>query len=101
MWLTALRSGEYSQTKTRLQDSQGYCCLGVACEVLIPKDKRSRSDGYFNGAFPREEENSPEWLKDINHDFRLKTLDYTTSLGALNDHFDLTFKQIADHIEEV
>lgn len=33
-WLSALRSGGYKQTKHRLQDHEGYCCLGVACVVL-------------------------------------------------------------------
>jgi hypothetical protein len=33
-WVKALRSGEYKQTKHRLRDKEGYCCLGVACEVI-------------------------------------------------------------------
>lgn len=33
-WLTALRSGEYKQTKRVLNDGkEGFCCLGVLCEV--------------------------------------------------------------------
>lgn len=33
LWLAALRSGEYRQTRKRLHDDIGYCCLGVLCEV--------------------------------------------------------------------
>lgn len=34
LWLEALRSGEYDQTRGRLHlENDGYCCLGVACEV--------------------------------------------------------------------
>lgn len=33
-WLAALRSGDYRQTKGCLFDDQGYCCLGVACDVF-------------------------------------------------------------------
>ena len=33
-WLEALESGAYAQTGNRLKDSNGFCCLGVACEVL-------------------------------------------------------------------
>jgi hypothetical protein len=33
-WLDALRSGQYKQTVGRLKDSEGYCCLGVLCDVL-------------------------------------------------------------------
>lgn len=32
-WVAALRSGEYSQTKRRLHDENGFCCLGVLCDV--------------------------------------------------------------------
>ena len=32
-WVTALRSGKYNQTRSVLKDSNGYCCLGVLCEV--------------------------------------------------------------------
>ena len=39
IWVEALRSGKYQQTQGRLareleDGSIGYCCLGVACEVL-------------------------------------------------------------------
>jgi len=34
-WIEALTSGEYKQTSSRLHRiGGGYCCLGVACEVL-------------------------------------------------------------------
>lgn len=32
-WIAALRSGDYCQTKGKLIDEQGYCCLGVLCDV--------------------------------------------------------------------
>lgn len=35
-WLKALRSGEYSQTSCTLKDSDGFCCLGVLCDVIDP-----------------------------------------------------------------
>lgn len=34
-WLQALRSGEYEQTTGCLSDENGYCCLGVLCEIVI------------------------------------------------------------------
>jgi hypothetical protein len=33
MWIEALESGRYKQTHHKLQDSQGFCCLGVAAEI--------------------------------------------------------------------
>ena len=32
-WLTALRGGLYSRTTGTLQDEEGYCCLGVLCDL--------------------------------------------------------------------
>lgn len=48
-WVAALRSGEYRQTKHQLQDSGGFCCLGVLCKVagieITPDGKRTIVDG--------------------------------------------------------
>jgi hypothetical protein len=32
-WLNALRSGKYQQTQRRLHDENGFCCLGVLCDL--------------------------------------------------------------------
>lgn len=32
-WISALESGSYSQTRGRLSDGDGFCCLGVLCEI--------------------------------------------------------------------
>lgn len=37
-WVDALRNGNYSQTKWTLRDEFGYCCLGVAWELIHGKD---------------------------------------------------------------
>lgn len=34
-WVEALESGKYPQTKGRLRDSDGFCCLGVLCELAV------------------------------------------------------------------
>lgn len=34
-WVKALRSGEYKQTNGTLRDQDGFCCLGVLCEVAV------------------------------------------------------------------
>lgn len=33
-WVAALRSGEYRQDRGQLRSDAGFCCLGVACDVL-------------------------------------------------------------------
>lgn len=34
-WLRALDEGKYSQTRGVLHDKDGFCCLGVACDLYI------------------------------------------------------------------
>ena len=33
LWVKALRSGEYKQTRGQLRQGDAYCCLGVACDL--------------------------------------------------------------------
>lgn len=45
LWTAALRSGEYQQAKGYLRTDDGYCCLGVLCDIavkngVIPEPKR-------------------------------------------------------------
>ena len=86
-WLEALRSGKYKQTTGRLQDSKGFCCLGVACDVLIPQDKKKMSTaqpGMLRGGMPtvHDQPNAPQWLRELSLDFANKT---GVTLPALND----------------
>ena len=34
-WVSALRSGEYAQTQSKLRDDRGFCCLGVLCDLAV------------------------------------------------------------------
>jgi len=58
-WIAALDSGDYKQGKGALQTKAGYCCLGVACDVLIPKEKLKYEDGELYGAVPDEQPKAP------------------------------------------
>lgn len=107
----ALRSGKYKQTKGSLQDHNGHCCLGVACEVFIPKSRRKYShhnNKYLYGGIigQHTQPNAPKWLRDLNDDFRTKVTDAKNplknhSLIDLNDDEGFTFDMIADMIELV
>lgn len=46
-WLSALRSGEYKQTKNILKDDEGFCCLGVLCDLAV-------KDGVIGPWYRRE-----------------------------------------------
>lgn len=111
-WVKALRSGRYSQTQETLQDESGHCCLGVACEIFIPKKLQQRysysDEPFLIGDLPNIQEKSPKWLKDMDKNFSKKTGHH---LSVLNDQTitdenstdiePLTFDEIADLLEAV
>lgn len=41
-WVEALRSGKYGQTSSYLYDSQGFCCLGVLCDLYNQEQKKKK-----------------------------------------------------------
>lgn len=121
-WLDALRSGKYTQTKQVLRDEDGFCCLGVACDIydsslweggtymgndidlhpevndaygLIPFRSEGGddvSDGYF---FDVSVEEFCE-ITGLDKGHYVPTL----TLILLNDEYGLDFNQIADVLEK-
>ena len=96
-WCEALESGKYKQTRHRLQESKGYCCLGVACELFGENLKRDK-DGYLVGKKPFDQRNEkatiPDWLVRINYASSIY------SLTCYNDIQKLSFKEIAKKIRK-
>lgn len=123
MWLAALRSGDYKQTTMTLRDKDGFCCLGVACDVYLKSGDATKSAKWLNTAEFQSKKSEfgsgilPETVKEWlglrdnagEHYVRAKKDDliifpfggkrYTQeSLSALNDG-GKSFKQIAKIIE--
>lgn len=53
LWLEALESGKYKQTKDRLREQKApgryaYCCLGVACDVANKVGARRVREGVLD-----------------------------------------------------
>jgi hypothetical protein len=105
LWIEALRSGAYRQTRLALRDNEGFCCLGVACEVAIEAGlplKRAGDDGYssldgqiIQRAFlPRA---VMEWLGLSTGDGRVSA---AQSLSQLNDRERRDFNYIANFIDK-
>lgn len=118
-WLEALRSGEYEQTTGALRSTNGYCCLGVLCEVAV-------KNGVIPEAVP-DEINVPEttyyyaesgsWLPDAVTEWAVLALsdpsmtmgvtdpngnalvEKNVTLSSLNDIYGYDFEQIANVIE--
>lgn len=103
-WVRALRSGKYTQTQLSLQDTNGYCCLGVACREFIPESKLEYNiRGRLSGGLPHEQGSAPLWLKLVNE--KINSV-IQTLLTQLNDGFkhchqysSYTFDEIADILE--
>jgi len=111
LWVAALRSSKYSQTKHVLHDDLGFCCLGVACEVFnelrpgvldITKAPKSEDpsglvhyDGYAD-TLPQEVMSFFSLASD-NGSYK-DDEGVGGSLAEDNDN-GLTFSQIADIIE--
>lgn len=108
-WIAALRSGEYEQTRGALNDENGFCCLGVACDLFIPKNKLEyqETSPFIFGDLPQDQPAAPQWLKIIDDHFQQQTLE---CLSILNDetyiyegicHGSFTFDEIADLLQLV
>ena len=115
LWIAALKSGKYSQTKLVLKDYKGYCCLGVLCDLYAKTQKKkgfySNDDGVTfqfhdtSRAVPYQTANLPKqvqkWSGVNSHLGYYKSnskKDVSRSLSGGNDN-GKTFKQIAKIIE--
>lgn len=106
-WLKALRSGEYKQTQGVLRDENGYCCLGVLCDIHRKTVKKTNchwtNDDYYLGEVGVLPDAVIKWAKiesddPANGDF-VNRKGVTQSLSVLNDE-GKSFKQIAQIIEK-
>jgi hypothetical protein len=108
-WITALRSGEYKQTRLVLRTNTGFCCLGVLCDIFNKETGKGEWEKQFiySYVFKNGHESNrsylPESIQSWAH-FNTNSGELTingsiTSLSILND-YDYTFEQIAQIIEE-
>jgi hypothetical protein len=107
--LVALRSGEYKQGKFTLQSCDGYCCLGVMCDVYEKEtgDKLERDlNDYIIGTDLDKLPKVQRWvgLKNYQGDHLVSRYvgdknPIVKDLTGMNDIGHYNFSQIADHIE--
>jgi hypothetical protein len=100
-WLDALRSGNYHQTQGRLRDTEGFCCLGVLCD-LYTKEKGLNWDEYpvENGYRLYDESCTlPEQVMNWSGLEETNPTLIEADLARLNDD-GFGFSDIADLIEE-
>jgi hypothetical protein len=97
--LVALRSGEYKQARGVLQNTGGYCCLGVMCDVYEKETgnvlERTPS-GLLHGTCLDSQGGVMAW---VGLQGGVGGSYHSDSLAAINDREDSSFAYIADFIE--
>lgn len=103
-WVDALRSGDYKQGKNVLHATDGYCCLGVACELYaqefpLPREIASSGNERFDGHVSVPPSQVVDWLG-LRHELGVfvNAPDACESLAGMNDK-GTPFAEIADFIE--
>lgn len=51
LWVKALKSGKYKQTKESLRDRKGYCCLGVLCDIFKQRTRKGKWEKSWSGEY--------------------------------------------------
>lgn len=101
-WVDALRSGKYQQTSSVLQDTEGHCCLGVACDVARLHGTQVTMDGAFiDGSSLDEQPLVMDWLGLRDGEGCIGNIvGGWNHLTAINDLSGHGFDFIADTIEQ-
>lgn len=109
-WVNALRSGEYSQGRYQLRNSENhFCCLGVLCDLYLKEQNKEwvKGEEQFSYLAPSVDGNSGEvltndvieWAGLKFHNPELTIGNEQTVISDLNDSLGKTFEEIAQLIE--
>lgn len=99
LWIKALRSGDYKQTRGTLKDNKGFCCLGVLCD-LAAKDGGSKWVKAYLNSSVKEYDGEPETPPKYMMDYLGISEDYVAAIIDLNDIEERSFKDIARKLEK-
>lgn len=110
-WVSALKSGDYTQGDGHLKRGDKYCCLGVLCDLAAKAGVVETDEHVYDGTFYRAV-NDPydgstlvlpeavmEWAGLDSRNPVVDTEDGQESLADLNDG-EVPFSEIADIIDE-
>lgn len=97
----ALRSGKYNQTQGALRLSDGFCCLGVACDVYRKRGRWRAMDGLHRKMFLGAQNDLPlEAMRWFGFEQTNPVIcEDRTTLASENDA-GKSFNEIADLIED-
>lgn len=107
-WVDTLREGGFTQTKETLHNGidDGYCCLGVLCEVAIVNDAGIETDEnhetFWTTKAPSRYQSGRginELTQAMRHVLGLTSKQHSR-LIQLNDQLGKNFSEIADWIDK-
>ena len=114
-WVDALRSGKYTQAQSKLYSGDGFCCLGVLCDIYakevgdiawVKKDPSKTwidVDKWDYWYFDDQSEVLPDcvckWAELDENDPDVYKNCVLTTLASLNDK-GVTFEDLSEVIEE-
>ena len=100
-WVNALRSGKYKQTRGNLQDGDGFCCLGVLCDLVDSEAWEEVELCSIRSFLGADTDGRGFAVSDMPPPSVLLTtgLEDPSIYATLNDEDKYTFEQIADEIE--
>jgi hypothetical protein len=107
-WVSALRSGNYTQGRAGLRTEGKHCCLGVLCDLYPNSDERwelNTDEDIIGDEFDGYSELPPEYVAEwagLDEIDPIVKLPYNIlkPLSYLNDELRYGFNTIADIIEE-
>ena len=105
-WVAALRSGKYKQDTGRLRTADGFCCLGVLCDITKGTIWTKNNAGQYTvGNYSSTGDGIYEWdvSKKVYKVLEQEKDDENTVQGWLadkNDENEWSFKKIASWIEK-
>lgn len=109
-WVAALRSGEYGQCTSVLNDGTGgFCCLGVLCDIKnsdgwVYQDEDDEVSVKFDGEMELPPHEVLDWAEFAQSELECNRIPVVSINGRaqqLHEHNDegATFAQLADAIE--
>lgn len=99
-WVKALRSSKYKQAQGQLKKDDGFCCLGVLCDLAVKDGGKPWGISYHNdSSVGIHEAYLPEDMSEFL--FGKQAYDIQDFLAGLNDNYNYNFKEIADVIEKI
>jgi hypothetical protein len=102
LWVSALRSGKYKRCTAQLKKDDGFCCLGVLCDLHARRFKNTWDGEQYLSEDSELPEDVIEWAGLSAADPQLnpsREVDFSTATHY-NDKARYSFNKIADLIEK-